>query len=230
MYGRRVLHEHDLRSANRPRSISGSAPNSLGIHRAEISHTQLAFFPMDTSLTWLGRLIETPTSAEWKHLSEVYGPLIANWVQRAGVPAASVDDVVQEVFIVVLKNVGDFEHHHPGAFRGWLRAILANQLKRYFRENARVTCQLDIGSICDPNSTDSVAFDREHDEFIVVRAMKIIEHEFESNTWAAFRMQIIDRQRPIDVANHLNMSINAVVKSKSRVLKRLRECVAFFID
>ena len=94
---------------------------------------------METSLTWLGRLIETPTSAEWHHLSEVYGPLIAKWVERAGVPSASVDDVVQEVFIVVLQKVGDFEHQHPGAFRGWLRASLANQLKKYFRQNARVT-------------------------------------------------------------------------------------------
>jgi RNA polymerase sigma factor (sigma-70 family) len=185
---------------------------------------------METSLTWLGRLIKTPTSAEWRHLSEVYGPLIAKWVERAGVPTASIDDVIQEVFIVVLKNVGEFEHQHPGAFRGWLRAILANQLKKYFRQNARVTCQFDVNSICDPCSADSIAFDREHDEFIVARAMKVIEHEFEPNTWAAFRMQIVDRQRPADVANHLGISTNAVVKSKSRVLKRLREYVAFFVE
>ena len=185
---------------------------------------------METSLTWLGRLIETPTSAEWKHLSEVYGPLIAKWVERAGVPKASVDDVVQEVFVVVFQRVGAFDHRHPGAFRGWLRAILANQLKKYFQQHTYVTCQFDIDSICDPGSSDSIAFDREHDEYMVARAMSMIEHEFEPNTWAAFQMQIIDQQRPVDVATHLGMSTNAVVKSKSRVLKRLREYVATFID
>ena len=97
-------------------------------------------------------------------------------------------------------------------------------------ENARLTCQFDVDSICDPNSADSIAFDREHDEFIVARAMRLIEHEFEPNTWAAFRMQIIDRQRPADVAAQLGLSTNAVVKSKSRVLKRLREYVTFFVE
>lgn len=109
-------------------------------------------------------------SAEWRHMSEVYGPIIAKWVERAG------------------------------------------------------------DNICDPSSADSIAFDREHDEFIVARAMKIIEHEFEPNTWTAFRMQIVERQRPADVASHLGLSTNAVVKSKSRVLKRLREYVSFFVD
>jgi DNA-directed RNA polymerase specialized sigma24 family protein len=97
-------------------------------------------------------------------------------------------------------------------------------------ENARVTCQFDVEGICDPSSADSIAFDREHDEFIVARAMKISEHEFEPNTWAAFRMQIVEQQRPADVANYFGMSTNAVVKSKSRVLKRLREYVTFFVE
>ena len=50
---------------------------------------------METSLSWLGRLVESPSGAEWHQLSTVYGSLVANWVERAGVPLSDVDDVVQ---------------------------------------------------------------------------------------------------------------------------------------
>ena len=185
---------------------------------------------METSLSWLARLVETPSGAEWKRLSEVYGPLVAKWVERAGVFKADVDDVVQEVLIIVIKRVGDFEHQHPGAFRGWLRAILSNQLKRYFRENARLSCRIQLDDICDPASSETQLLDREHDEYLASRAMQLIEHEFEPQTWLAFRHQVLDHQQPQDVAVHLGVSINAVMKAKSRVLKRLRESLTHLLD
>jgi len=182
---------------------------------------------METSLSWLGRLVETPSGAEWQRLSEVYGPLVASWVEHADVASADVDDVVQEVLIVVLKRVSEFEHQHPGAFRAWLRAILSNQLKKYFRENPRSKCRISLEGICDPQSPDSQLFDREHDQFLAARAMRIVMHEFEPNTWKAFQWQVIDNQSPQEVATRLGSSINAVIKSKSRVLRRLREYLAF---
>lgn len=185
---------------------------------------------MDTSLTWLGRLIESPGGAEWQQLSDMYGPLVAVWVERAGVVAGDVDDVVQEVLIVVFRRVGEFEHEHPGAFRAWLRAILSNQLKKYFRENKRLHSRIPLDSIKTPCSPESRILDREHDEYLAARAMRIIEHEFEPTTWAAFRHQVIDHCRPNDVALRLGISTNAVIKAKSRVLKRLRECLAPLVD
>lgn len=185
---------------------------------------------METSLSWLGRLVESPSGAEWHQLSTVYGSLVANWVERAGVPLSDVDDVVQEVLIVVMKRVSEFEHQHPGAFRAWLKAILSNQLKKYFRENVRRTCRISLDNICDTASSDSQLFDREHDEYLAARAMKIIEHEFEPNTWNAFRLQVIENQRPLDVSMQLGISINAVIKAKSRALKRLREALQDLIQ
>ena len=185
---------------------------------------------METSLSWLGRLVETPGGAEWQRLSEVYGPLVAKWVERAGVAKADVDDVVQEVLIIVIKRVAEFEHQHAGAFRGWLRAILSNQLKKYFRENTRVPCRIPLADICDPSSPETLLFDREHDQYLAARAMKTIEHEFEPGTWMAFRLQVFEHQRPLDVATRLGVSVNAVIKAKSRVLRRLRESLGQLLD
>jgi RNA polymerase sigma-70 factor (ECF subfamily) len=185
---------------------------------------------METSLTWLGRLIDSPSIAEWQRLSDVYKPLIGSWVTRAGVAESDKDDLVQEVLMVVVRRVGEFEHQHPGAFRGWLRAILANQLKKYFREHAKLPCLIPLDNICDPTSDESAIYDREHDEYLAARAMRIIEHEFEPATWLAFRLQVIDNRRPADVATEIGISVNAVIKAKCRVLKRLREALSRIID
>ena len=52
---------------------------------------------------------------------------------RAGVPASDADDLVQEVLLVVFREVGGFERRGQGAFRAWLRTILANRVRDYFR-------------------------------------------------------------------------------------------------
>lgn len=183
----------------------------------------------ETSLTWLGRLIESPDGADWQRLSDLYAPLLRNWAVRAGVPVSDVDDVTQDVLIVVINQVAEFDHRGPGAFRGWLRAILVNQLKAYFRRNSDQSCRLPLDLICDSESNDSKAFDREHDEYLVARAMQLIRHEYESRTWEAFRLQIVDGHRPVHVSEQLGMSANAAVKAKIRVLRRLREVLSEMI-
>ncbi|MCA9049120.1 MAG: sigma-70 family RNA polymerase sigma factor [Planctomycetaceae bacterium] len=185
---------------------------------------------MDTSLTWLGRLIGAPQDCDWQRLSEIYHPLISGWAARAGVCSSDCDDLVQEVLIVVARKVREFEHQHSGAFRGWLRVILANQLKKYFRQNRHAHCRISLDDFGDLSCEDSLLYDREHDVFVAAQAMTLIRHEFEPQTWAAFQLLVVEDQSPIDVAHQLNMSRNAVVKARCRVLKRLREALSCLED
>ena len=53
--------------------------------------------------------------------------------------------------------------------------------------------------------------------------MKMIEPQFEEKTWQAFRRVAIDGQKAAAVAVELDMSINAVLLAKSRILGRLRQ-------
>lgn len=175
----------------------------------------------DTSLTWLGRLIESPTGNDWQRLMDVYAPLLKAWMTRAGVVDADRDDLVQEVLLVVVRRVGEFVHEHPGAFRGWLRAILANHLKKYFHENLLVS-RIELDALTDPKSQISELLDREHDEFMVRRALQLAERDSRPQTWEAFRKHVVEGQDAKDVAAELNISLNAVIKAKCRILKRLR--------
>lgn len=176
---------------------------------------------METSLTWLDRIITAPEDRDWRRLMEVYGPLLDEWLARAGIPPADRDDLVQEVLIVVTRRVDRFEHRGPGAFRAWLRSILANHLRNFSRKR-QIISSIDPDQLAGDNTELSQLWDREHDQFLAARAMRMVEGDFEPNTWQAFRRQVLDGRRPADVASELGLSLNSVILAKSRVLKRLR--------
>jgi RNA polymerase sigma-70 factor (ECF subfamily) len=177
---------------------------------------------VETSLTWLGRLTGSPTEGDWRQLLDAYGPLLRGWLARSGVAAADRDDLVQEVLMVVVRRVGEFDRRGPGAFRAWLRAILSNHLRKYFRDRPASGPAIDLDAVAAADSVLGRAWDREHDEHLAARALKLVEGDFAPATWAAFCRQVLDGRAPPDVAAELGLSVNAVLLAKSRVLKRLR--------
>src|SRR5215472_14516488 len=88
---------------------------------------------METSVSLLGRLAGAPTDDDWRRLDALYRPLLRAWVAPAGVPAADAEDLVQDVLFVVSREIAAFEWRGQGAFRAWLRKIVANRMRDYFR-------------------------------------------------------------------------------------------------
>ena len=177
---------------------------------------------METSLTWLGRLTGSPTESDWKQLLDVYGPLLAGWLARSGVPAADRDDLIQEVLMVVVRRVSEFDHRGPGAFRAWLRGILANHLRKYFRDRPESGPAIDLDAVAAADSVLGRQWDREHDEHLAARVLRLVEGDFALATWAAFCRQVLDGRPAPEVAAELGLTVNSVLLAKSRVLKRLR--------
>ncbi len=176
---------------------------------------------MDTSVSWLGRLAASPTAADWQRLVDAYGPLLAAWAGRAGVPAADRDDLVQEVLVVVVRRVGEFEHRGPGAFRAWLRCIVANHVRALFRAR-RVAAWVDLDQLGRDDTTLARAWDREHDEYLAARAVRLVQGDFAPATWLAFHRQVVGGRSAGEAAAEAGLSLNAAILAKSRVLKRLQ--------
>ena len=186
---------------------------------------------METSLTWLGRLTGDATEGDWRRLLEVYGPLLRDWLARSGVSAADHDDLVQEVVIAVVRRVGEFDRRGPGAFRAWLRGILANRVRDYFRGRARRPATGDgLEKLTDPASGLSRLWDREHNEYVAARALGRVRVDFSETTWEAFTRQVLEGRPARDVAAELGISRNAALIAKSRVLCRLRAELAGLAD
>jgi RNA polymerase sigma factor (sigma-70 family) len=183
----------------------------------------------ETPHSLLERLCLEPDSNSWKRLVDLYTPLLRAWL-RSQLPPADVDDLVQDVLAVVVRELPEFRHNsHRGAFRRWLRTITFNRLKGYWRSRrtapvnaAGGEAAVMLNGIADPTTDLDKHWEREHDEFIVRRALELLEPEFTATTWQAFWRQVIDGARPAEVGAELELTPNAAVLAKFRVLRRLR--------
>ncbi len=80
----------------------------------------------ETSLSLLDRVRQSADSESWDRLVRLDAPLMKNWLGRYEIQDS--DDLVQEVLTTVVTELPKFEHNQrPGAFRSWLRTILATK-------------------------------------------------------------------------------------------------------
>lgn len=174
----------------------------------------------------LARLAQAPAEADWQRLDGVYRPFVAGWLRRAGVPDADADDLTQDVFGVMVKELPTFRHsERTGAFRCWLRGVLVNRTRWYWRNKQyapQATADDVLQQLEDPSSGLSGQWDREHDEHVARRILAALEPEFAPATWAAFRRQVFEGASAADTAAELELTVNAVLIAKSRVLRRFR--------
>lgn len=191
-----------------------------------------------TSATLLERLRDRADAEAWQRLVDLYSPLLSSWLRRHGLQEADVDDLVQEVLMTVAREAPQFQHSgRPGAFRSWLRTILANRLREFWRgKRLRPLATGDsdfagmLDQLGDPDSGISRLWDREHDQHIARRMLERIEPQFTASTWKAFRRVVLEGARPDEVAAELCLTVNAIFIAKSRVLQRLRQEARDLLD
>ena len=176
----------------------------------------------DTSASLLQRLREQPEGEAWQRLVGIYTPLLKQWLGRYGLQVSDVDDLVQDVLAVVVREMPQFEHNQrAGAFRRWLRTILVNRLRGFWRarENRpQAGGDSDLGQMLDqledPQSGLSQLWDKEHDRHVMARLLEQIEAEVRPPTWQAFRRVVLDGKDEETVATELGISVNAVFIAK----------------
>ena len=63
--------------------------------------------------------MKTSDSDAWHRFVDLYGPVIYGWLRRSGLDAQSAEDVGQEIFVTVAKNMDRYRHERErGTFRG----------------------------------------------------------------------------------------------------------------
>jgi len=191
-----------------------------------------------TSATLLERLRDRADAEAWQRLVDLYRPLLTGWLRRHALQVADVDDLVQEVLATVASEAPRFRHSgRPGAFRHWLRTILVNRLREFWRARRlrpAATGDSDfvqmLDQLEDADSGLSHLWEQEHDQHVARRLLDMIEPQFAPSTWQAFRRVVLDGARPDAVAEELGLTLNAVFIAKSRVLQRLRQEARDLLD
>ena len=185
----------------------------------------------ETSLSLLECLCRSPESESWQRLVDLYEPLVRMWLRKYDVQDNDADDLLQEVLLAVSKDLNKFDHGgQPGAFRAWLKAIMVNRLRKFWRaRDRRPQARGDsdivarLAQLDDPNSEMSQVWNQQHDQYVLRQLLALAEPNFEATTWKAFCRVALDGGNPSAVAEELGISLNAVCLAKSRVLRRLRQ-------
>ena len=184
-----------------------------------------------TSLGLLDRLRRaTPDAADWRRLQDVYLPLIRHWLSRLPGLHDEIDDLTQEVLVVLFRELPAFERRRHGSFRAWLRQITVNRTRVFYRQRRKLPlagggteAEKHLTQLEDPRSDLAQQWDREHDKHVFQKLLAQVQADFKPSTWQAFTRFALDGQAAARVAEELGISESAVVQSKSRVLKRLRQ-------
>ncbi len=191
-----------------------------------------------TSLSLLDRVSSGTDQESWDRLVSLYKPLLERWLRSYDVQACDVDDLIQEVLSVVLTEVSSFNHNQRvGAFRNWLRRILVNRLRNYWRSRKYVPQAKGSDSLLDQmqqleddTSELSRIWNEEHDQHVMARLLESVRMHFQPLTWEAFRQQVFEERSADVVAAELKMSLSSVYVARSRVLSTLRQEAAGLVD
>ncbi len=169
----------------------------------------------------------------WQRLVELYGPVAYRWCQQSNLQPEDAADLVQEVFRAVLEHVDQFRRERPeDSFVAWLGTITRNKVRDHFRRREHLpdarggtTAQQRMAEVRQPSGPSEESFepDPQSQAWISRCGLDLVRAEFENRTWEAFWLATVEGRSPADIAADLGMTVQAVYKAKSRVLRRLRQ-------
>ncbi len=191
-----------------------------------------------TPCSLLERLKQTKgDAAEWAKLHDIYRPLVRSWL--SGVPGigTEIDDLTQETMMVLYRELPGFERRRDGAFRAWLRQITVNRIRAFYKARQKQPRagfdsqgEAALGQLADPDSNLSHQWDLEHDRHVFRKLLALVQPDFSPTTWQAFTQFALEGVPAAQVAQQLAISEGAVMQSKFRILKRLREEAGELVD
>jgi RNA polymerase sigma-70 factor (ECF subfamily) len=185
---------------------------------------------ISTSVSLLERLRQDEQAA-WSRFVQLYTPLLYAWARRLGLNDHDAADLVQEVFAHLVTALPEFRYDKDRRFRGWLWTVALNVYRTGRRRRMAATGSLtqlvDEPAVPDPVE---VIDEAEYRDYLVGRALKLVQGEFEPRTWQAFCDCFTADEKAAVVGARLGLSADAVYAAKSRVLRRLREELQGLLD
>ncbi len=181
---------------------------------------------LDTPVTLLHRLCGQPVPSDWERFVRLFTPLLRRWAVRFGVPENSVEDLLQELFVLLIRKLPEFRLDPSRSFRAWLWTVFRHTVMAWQnRQPPPGPAVEQIAEVSSPNELDE-ATEAEYRGYLLSRILQIVQTDFPESTWQIFQQVAIAGRPATEVAAELSVTVNAVYLARSRVLARLREELA----
>jgi RNA polymerase sigma-70 factor (ECF subfamily) len=181
----------------------------------------MAILMNSTSTSLLVRLRQSGQEDAWSRFVELYSPLLHFWTQHLGVQNQDAADLVQEVFVVLVRKLPEFEYNPKLGFRRWLRTVLLNKWRNFCRQRGLTMVLQTADEMVAPE--DSAFGEMEYRQHLVKRALELMQAEFSANMWKACWEHVVVGRSAAAVAAELGIAEGTVYVAKARVLFRLRQ-------
>jgi RNA polymerase sigma factor (sigma-70 family) len=191
---------------------------------------------LETRVSLLERVREQFDSAAWHEFVTLYRPLLLGYIQSRGLSLADADDVVQDIFISLLRSLSTFSlDKKRGRFRSWLWQVAMNAVRdqarrRTSRKRAEDRKRELLPVAVEPSEPDPELI-RRHRERILELVLPRIKADTQELTWTCFEEHILKGRSGKEVGAELDMKPNTVCVNAARVLKRVREhCETVYLE
>jgi RNA polymerase sigma-70 factor (ECF subfamily) len=172
------------------------------------------------------------TQDAWRRFVALYTPLLLLWACRVGAGEQDAPDLVQDVFLVLAREMPRFRHDPGQRFRAWLWTILRNKWLDRVRERAAEPAAAGgdaVEGLAVPDNVEEFA-EQEYRACLIARAIELMRAELPEAKWRACHEYVIHGRPAAEVARDLGMTVNRVYLAKSRILRRVRQELQDLLD
>lgn len=180
-----------------------------------------------TPVSLLERICRRPDEPSWERFVILFTPLLSRWAERLGVPAAEKEDLLQEVFTLLLRRLPEFRYDPQQSFRAWLWTVFHRHTLAWRKRQQRALplSPDQLEALASPDNV-AEASESEYRRVLCERALRLVRTDFPPQTWQLFWQVSVEGRPGVEVARELGVSANAVYLARGRVLARLREELA----
>lgn len=175
-----------------------------------------------TSPSLLERLRQPNDEIAWKRFVEIYTPLFREFGQRLGLENADSLDLTQDLYLILLRRLPNFEYEPGRSFRRFLWKCYVRLAKRWFQEKrGSWPAGLEVASEDRPLMENA-----EFQEYVLSRALQVMKSRFEEPVWKAFQEVQFNGLTAREVERSLGIPRGNVWVYCGRVRQALRQELA----
>ncbi len=188
-----------------------------------------------TSPTLLGELWDLKNERAWGRFLAQYKPLIDAWCARWGLQPADTEEVSAKVLYDLARAMPTFRYDPALRFRAWLRVVVDNAVRTYWRDLGRrpgargsgdPEVYKNLAETADPGEVEGLVLELEEtigrDLTQAQEVLAQVRARVKDHTWQAYWLTAIEGQPAKEVAAHLGLTTAAVYVAKKRVGDMLR--------
>jgi RNA polymerase sigma-70 factor (ECF subfamily) len=185
-----------------------------------------------TPASLLERLRQPGEPGAWARFVALYTPLIYSCGRCLGLSDEDAADLVQDVFVTLVRVLPRFTYDPHKSFRRWLLTVTRNEWRNRRKQPGGALRGRGDGApeqVAAADELDEV-WEAEYQQHLVGRALRIMRADFQETTWKACWEMVVAGRPAADVAADLGLSVGAVYAAKFRVLDRLRRELHGLLD